>query len=246
MRRRRRRLQLGRVGPLEGWRGRRPSEGRAAGAKEKVATSPTKGWGTVETPSALTRQQEPWWGPSPRCVGGEEGDRCSDLAGSARRDRGALHLGREGLTQETAAATVQREGLTQETAAATMQHTAEASTTWGGWWGAGNRGHFSGDWMAHGKGVHRLGAAVAAQEIVATPREVTGGLRGSRGSLTATGECLARPRAGKASKDRRPPRRGSALRTPQPGRPAAATSPWSQGTCRVRAFGVGPLRWVLG
>ena len=227
------------AGPLEGWRGRRPSPGLAAGAKENVATSLTRGWRTVETPSALARRQQPWWGPSPRCVGGEEGDRCSVLGGSAGRDRGAFRLGREGLTQETAAATV--------------QHTAEASTTWDGRWSAGNRGHFSDDWMAHGKGVHRLGAAVAAQEIAATPREVTGDLMGSRGSLTATGECLARPWAGEASRGGttamagcpprpsavgRPPQRGRALRAPWPGRPAAATSPWSQGP-----VGSGPSVW---
>ena len=220
------------AGPLEGWRGRRPSPGRAAGAKENVATSLTTGWRKVETSSALARRQQPWWGPSPRHIGGEEGDRCSVLGGSAGRDRGAFRLGREGLTQETAAATV--------------QHTAEASTTWDGRWSEGNRGHFSDDWMAHGKGVHRLGAAVAAQEIVATPREVTGCLRGSRGSLTATGECLARPWAGEASRDCPLPRRGSALRTPQPGRPAAATSPWSQGTCRVQPSGWGRCTGCLG
>jgi hypothetical protein len=163
------------------------------------------------------------------------------------RDRGAHRLGREGLTQETAAATA--------------QHTVEASTTWFGRWGAGNRGHFSDDWMAHGKGVHRLGAAAAAQEIAAMPREVTGVLMGSRGSLSTTGECLARPWAGEASKDCPPQRRGG-RQGPQPwgdhhngvvlcvplsrGRPATATSPWSQGACRVRAFGMGLLRWVVG
>ena len=109
------------AGPFDGWRWRRPSPGRAAGAQEKVATSLTRGWRTVETPSALARRGQPWWGPSPGCVGGKEGDRDRVLWGGAGRDWGAHCLGREGLTQETAAATA--------------QHTVEASTTRMGWWG---------------------------------------------------------------------------------------------------------------
>ena len=70
MRRRRHRLQLGR---LRGGTGGAHRLVGATGAQETVATSLTRGGRPLETPSALGRRQELWWGPSPGGAGGVEG-----------------------------------------------------------------------------------------------------------------------------------------------------------------------------
>ena len=111
-----------------------------------------------------------------------------------------------------------------------------------------------------GGGPAALVAAGAPQLTWQWPLDPSDG-ETNRGSLTATGECLARPWAGEASRGgttalaRCPPRpsavgsppQRSALRASWPARPVAATLPWSPGACQgpdLRCGGADLDDWV--